>query len=71
MAGLTIIVGLREISRRLADAAAIAKGAVACAEAGSEREALRIAMDLDEMIHEIATLHGATRLVGRMESPDT
>ena len=66
MAELTITSGLREISRRLTDAAAIAKGAVACAEAGSETEALRIAMDLDETIHEVRDLHGAVRLLGRM-----
>jgi hypothetical protein len=46
MAELSITSGLQEISRRLTDAAAIAKGAVACAEGGSERETLRIAMDL-------------------------
>ena len=67
---LTITSGLRELSRRLADGAAIAKGAVACAEAGSEREALRIAMDLDELFHEAATLHSAIRLVGRMKPGD-
>jgi hypothetical protein len=67
MAELTIGRGLQEISRRLTDAAAIAKGAVACAEAGSEREALRIAMDLDELLHEVRTLHGATILLGRMD----
>jgi hypothetical protein len=67
MAELTITSGLQEISRRLTDAAAIAKGAAACAEAGSEHEGLRIAMDLDELIHEVATLHGAMCLLVRME----
>lgn len=66
MAELTITSGLQEISRRLSEAAAVAKGAVACAEGGSERQALRIAMDLDETIHEVAHLHGAVRLIGRM-----
>lgn len=67
MAELSITRGLREISRQLGDAAAIAKAAVVCAESGSEREALRIAMDLDELIGEVATLHGAVRLIGRMD----
>ncbi len=67
MAGLSITVGLREISTRLVDSAAIAKAAVVCAESGSEREALRIAMDLDELISEAGTLHGAIRLIGRMD----
>ena len=68
MATITITSGLREIVLRLTEASAIAKGAVACAEGGSEREALRIAMDLDEVFHEVATLHGTVRLLGRMRS---
>jgi hypothetical protein len=58
---------LGEISSRLTDAAAIAKAAVVCAESGSEREALRIAMDLDELLSEAGTLHGAVCLIGRMQ----
>ncbi|WP_375462168.1 hypothetical protein [uncultured Enterovirga sp.] len=65
--GLSITVGLRELSTRLTDAAAILKGAVACAESGSEREALRIAMDIDELLHDAQTLHGAVCLIGRMQ----
>ena len=65
--GLSITVGLRELSGRLTKAAAILKGAVTCAEGGSEREALRIAMDVDELLHEAQTLHGAVCLIGRMQ----
>lgn len=65
--GLSIRACLHEISARLTDAAAIAKAAVTCAESGSDREALRIAMDLDELLNEAATLHGAVCLIGRME----
>ena len=64
--GLSITGCLSEISERLTDAAAIAKAAVVCAESGSEREALRIAMDLDELLSEAETLHGAMCLIGRM-----
>ena len=64
--GLSIRACLGEISERLTDAAAIAKAAVTCAESGSEREALRIAMDLDELLNEASTLHGAVCLIGRM-----
>lgn len=67
MAELSITSGLREISRRLGEAAAIARGAVACAENGSEDQALRIVMDLDELLQETQTLHGAVRLLGRMQ----
>lgn len=65
-AGLSITGCLSEISERLTDAAAIAKAAVTCAESGSEREAVRIAMDLDELVHEVTTLHGAMVLMSRM-----
>ena len=65
-AGLSIAGCLGEISERLQDAAAIAKAAVTCAEAGSEREAVRVAMDLDELLNEASTLHGAVCLMSRM-----
>lgn len=66
MAELSITTGLREIASRLTDAAAIAKAAVTpdrvrgrlCAESGSERAALRIAMDLHQLLHEGATCAG-------------
>lgn len=63
---LDITTCLAEISIRLNDAAAIAKAALTCATAGSEREALRIAMDLDRLLHQVQTLHGAVCLIGRM-----
>ena len=66
-AGFSITGCLTEISTRLVDAAAIAKAAVTCAESGSEREAVRISMDLDELVHEVTTLHGAMCLMSRME----
>lgn len=65
--GLSITTGLRELSMRLADASAILKVAVVCAESGSEQQALRIAMDIDEVLHEAQTLHGAICLIGRMQ----
>jgi hypothetical protein len=65
--GLSITACLSEISERLTDAAAIAKAPVTCAQSGSEREALRIAMDLDELLSEAGTLHGAVCLIGRMD----
>lgn len=64
--GLSIRGCLAAISARLTDAAAIARAAVTCAETGSDREALRIVLDLDEHLSEAATLHGAVCLLGRM-----
>lgn len=67
MANLNITEGLREIATRLTDAAAIAKAAVTCAESGSEREAVRLSLDLDELLGEAETLHRAVTLLNRME----
>jgi hypothetical protein len=64
--GLSITACLHEMSSRLTDAAAIGKAALVCAESGSEREGLRIAMDLDELLHQVQTLHGAVCLIGRL-----
>lgn len=68
---------LHEMCIRLSDAAAIAKAAVACAEAGSEHQAVQIIVDLDTRLHETTTLHGAVCLIGwitraeeRWKTPD-
>lgn len=63
---LSVMTCLQAIGTRLGEAAAVSKAAATCAEAGSEREALRIALDLDVLLHEAITLHGALCLVGRM-----
>jgi hypothetical protein len=55
---------VKEISTRVSDAAA-----VACAESGCEEEAVRISMDLDELLHEASTLHEAVALVHRLPRP--
>lgn len=63
---VTVTYCLHEISLRLSDAAAIAKAAVASAEAGSEGEAGRIAMDPDELMNEAETLHRCVCLISRL-----
>lgn len=65
--GLSITACLSEISDRLSEAAAVAKAALACAEAGAEREGLRIGMDLDVPLSEAQTLHAAACLIGRLK----
>ncbi|GJE59772.1 hypothetical protein [Methylobacterium trifolii] len=64
---LSITACLSVISLRLTDAAAVASAALTCAAAGSEREALRIAMEPDGLLSEAQTLHGAVCLIGRMQ----
>lgn len=65
---ITIMGCLRDIRSRLVDAAAIAKAAVVCAESGSEDRAVRIALDLEELVHEANTLLNAVSLVQRMRA---
>jgi hypothetical protein len=64
-ATMPVTSGLREISGRLADAAAIAKAAVCCAESGAEGHALTIALDLEEPLGEANTLVNAVSLIQR------
>ncbi|MCC0808795.1 hypothetical protein FPV16_21740 [Methylobacterium sp. W2] len=54
----------------MSDAVAVSKAALACAEAGSEREALQIIIDLDTFLHVATTLHGAVCLIGRITRAD-
>ena len=63
---LNVVTCLHAISARLTEATALSKAAMTCAEAGSEREALRIALDLDVLLREAITMHSALCLVGRM-----
>jgi hypothetical protein len=47
---------LRHIQQDLEDAAAIAKAANACAEAGNPKKAIEIALDIEQLINEAETL---------------
>ena len=69
--GMDITACLEAISWGLVDAAAVAQAAVTCARSGSEREAMRNAMDLDVPLNESQTLHGAVCLIGRMGRAET
>lgn len=62
---LDSIAHLHAISTCLSDASAMARAALTCAEAGSEHRALNIILDLDILLHEANTLHGALRLISR------
>ena len=64
--GISITGCLCEIRDRLTDAAAVAKAAVTCAESGSERQAVRIILEVEEMIHEASTLLNGVTLLNRM-----
>ena len=62
----TIQACLGEISSKLTDAAAIAKGAVVCAESGNPSGGLRIALDIEQLVYETNTLLNAASLMNRI-----
>ena len=64
--GISITGCLCEIRDRLTDAAAVAKAAVTCAENGSEHQAVRIVLEVEEMLHEASTLLNGVTLLTRM-----
>jgi hypothetical protein len=61
---------LTGISDRLSDATAIAKAAVTCAQEGNPDAAVRIALDVEQLIHEANTLLNAASLMNRLAPPD-
>jgi hypothetical protein len=65
-ATMTIRSGLEAITTRLTDAAAIAKAALACADAGAQGRAVQIALDLEEPVREANTLLNMISLLQRM-----
>jgi hypothetical protein len=65
---LTITESLRAASQRLDTAAALARGALTCAEGGAETEAVRMTLELDLEVYlsEAQTLLSAVTLLQRM-----
>ena len=57
---------LKEISLKLVSAAAISRGAVTCAESGDLAAGVRIALDVEPLLHEANTLLNAASLMNRM-----
>jgi hypothetical protein len=54
---------LKEIGRLLNEAVSIAKAAEACADAGNPKQAVDIAMDVEDLAFQATTLLGAANLV--------
>lgn len=57
---------LAQIHAKLKEAEQIAKAARVCAEAGSAAEAIRISMDLDQILYDAGRLHDAACVLGRL-----
>jgi len=62
----TIKVCLAEIHAKLKAAEQTAKAAQACAEAGGVIEAVRVSLDIEQLIYEAGRLHDAVALLARM-----
>jgi hypothetical protein len=56
---------LVDIRDRLERAAAVAKGAVACAAAGDPQAGLQMALDIEQPVYEVNTLLNAASLLNR------
>ncbi|MCP3391770.1 hypothetical protein NLM27_23545 [Bradyrhizobium sp. CCGB12] len=63
----TIKACLAEIHAKLKAAEQVAKAAHACAEAGGVTEAVRVSMDIEQLVYEAGRLHDAAPLPARME----
>lgn len=59
---------LRAIGDRLEQAAAIAKAANTCAEAGNSYQAVNIVLDVEQLIYEANTFLNAASLMNRCAS---
>ena len=63
---ITIKAYLREMRERLNEAAAIAKAADACAEAGSIKKAVEVALDIEQLVYEVNTFLNAASMMNRI-----
>lgn len=57
---------LAEMRQRLDEAAAIAKAAEACADAGNVDKAVEISLDIEQLIYEVTTFLNAASMVNRI-----
>ena len=62
----TLKTHLSEMRQRLDQAAAIAKAAEACAEAGNIEKAVEIVLDVEQLVYEVTTLLNAASLMNRI-----
>ena len=62
----TIKAHVTQMRERLDQAAGIAKAAQACADAGNIEKAIEIALDVEQLIYEVATFLNAASLMNRI-----
>ena len=57
---------VRQMRERLEEAALIAKAANACAEAGNVEKGIEVALDVEQLIHEVSTFLNAASMINRI-----
>lgn len=57
---------LKQMRERLEQAASIAKAADACAEAGNVEKGIEVALDVEQLIHEVSTFLNAASMINRI-----
>jgi hypothetical protein len=63
---ITIKAYLAEMRQRLDEAASIARAAQACADAGNIEKGVEIALDVEQLVHEVTTFLNAASLINRI-----
>jgi len=63
---ITIKIYLKEMRERLERAASIAKAAEACANAGNVEKGIEVALDVEELVHEVNTCLNAASMINRL-----
>lgn len=61
---------LREIRRRLDQAAGIAKASEACANSGQIEQAVQVSHDIEQLSYEVSRLLDAVSLLNRLSQED-
>lgn len=64
--GAAVIMSLREIRKRLDQAASNAKAAEACAAAGNIQKGIEIVLDVEQLVYEVNTFLNAASLMHRL-----
>ena len=57
---------LREMSKRLTEAAGVARAADACAESGNTDKGVEVALDIEQLVYEASRLLDAASLLKRI-----
>jgi hypothetical protein len=60
-----------ELRAKLARSEQIAKAALACPEAASLSESIRVSMEIEQLVYDVGRIDDAACLLGRYDDPET